>query len=228
MVTLSEIYSGNRLKGTCSHRSYLDVTPRCFRFPSEETGRRLDSNTAALLFPVSCNLGVCVCGLCSSDIMSALCRSLSLLSFKTLAAAPVLSPCSWFMSTRSKFTKARIPKELFAERSKEHEKYGGDPDQPHKLHIVMRVKSVKRRPYWEKEMVKHLGLEKAQTPVIHKNSPAVNHQLKFVKHLLRIQPLKTPYGLPAEQDMAETYINTKGELIVRRLLQPVDPKAIES
>ena len=44
----------------------------------------------------------------------------------------------------------------------------------------------------------------------------------------RIQPLKTPYGLPAEQDMAETFINSKGELIVRRLLQPVEPKAIES
>lgn len=44
----------------------------------------------------------------------------------------------------------------------------------------------------------------------------------------RIQPLKTPYGLPDEQDMADTYINSKGELIVHRLLQPADPKAIES
>ena len=44
----------------------------------------------------------------------------------------------------------------------------------------------------------------------------------------RIQPLKTPYGLPAEQDMADSFINSKGELIVRRLLQPAEPKAIES
>lgn len=139
-----------------------------------------------------------------------------------------LSRCLWFVSVRSRFTKARISKELFAERSQEHEKYGGDPDQPHKLHIVTRVKSVMRRPYWEKEMVKHLGLEKAHTPVIHKNTPAVNNQLKFVKHLVRIQPLRTPYGLPAEQDMAETYINSKGELVVRRLLEPVATKAIES
>lgn len=50
--------------------------------------------------------------------------------------------------------------QLFAARSKEHEKYGGDPDQPHKLHIVTRVRSVIRRPYWEKDMVKNLGLEK--------------------------------------------------------------------
>ncbi|XP_037646888.1 39S ribosomal protein L30, mitochondrial [Sebastes umbrosus] len=160
--------------------------------------------------------------------MSGVCRGFSSLSVKILTDATLLSPCPWFVSARSKFTKARIPKELFEERSKEHEKYGGDPDQPHKLHIVTRVKSVMRRPYWEKEMVKHLGLEKAHAAVIHKNTPAVNSQLKFIKHLVRIQPLKTPYGLPAEQDMGDTYINSRGELIVRRLLQPVEPKAIES
>lgn len=160
--------------------------------------------------------------------MSALCRGLNFLSVKALTEAPVLSSCVWIVSARSKFSKARIPRELFAERSQEHEKYGGDPDQPHKLHIVTRVKSVIRRPYWEKEIVKHFGLQKAQVPVIHKNTPAVNKQLKFIKHLVRIQPLKTPYGLPAEQDMADTYINSKGELIVRRLLQPVEQKAIES
>lgn len=153
---------------------------------------------------------------------------MSSFQFKVLSEATLWSPSPWFVSARSKVTRSSIPKELFEERAKEHEKYGGDPEQPHKLHIVTRVKSVMRRPYWEKEMVKHLGLEKAHVPVIHKNTPAVNHQLKFVKHLVRIQPLKTPYGLPAEEDMADTYINSKGELIVRRLLKPAEPKAIES
>lgn len=46
--------------------------------------------------------------------------------------------------------------------------------------------------------------------------------------ICRIQPLKLPYGLPAEEDMAETYLNSKGELIVRKLLKPVEPKAIDS
>uniref|UniRef100_H3D8N6 Large ribosomal subunit protein uL30m n=1 Tax=Tetraodon nigroviridis TaxID=99883 RepID=H3D8N6_TETNG len=154
-------------------------------------------------------------------------RCLGSLSVKILNPA-LLPPCPWLISTRNKFSKARIPQELFAARSKEHEKYGGDPDQPHKLHIVTRVRSVIRRPYWEKDMIKHLGLEKSHVPVIHKNTPAVNSQLKFVKHLVRIQPLKTPYGLPAEQDMADTFINSKGELIIRRLLQPAEPKALES
>ncbi|XP_074551061.1 large ribosomal subunit protein uL30m [Halichoeres trimaculatus] len=160
--------------------------------------------------------------------MSGLCRRLSSFPFKVLSEATFWSPSPWFVSARSKVTRVRIYNELFEERSKEHEKYGGDPEKPHKLHIVTRVKSVMRRPYWEKEIMKTLGLQKAYVPVIHKNTPAVNHKLKFVKHLVRIQPLKTPYGLPAEEDMSDTYINSKGELIVRRLLKPVEPKAIES
>ncbi|CAJ1079670.1 S ribosomal protein L30%2C mitochondrial [Xyrichtys novacula] len=160
--------------------------------------------------------------------MTGVCRGLGFFPFKALAEATILSPSTWFVSARSKITKARVSKEFFEERSKDHEKYGGDPDQPHKLHIVTRVKSVKRRPYWEKDLVKNLGLERPHVPVIHKNTTSVNHLLKFIKHLVKIQPLKTPYGLPAEEDMGETYINCKGELIVCRLLKPVDPKAIES
>lgn len=157
--------------------------------------------------------------------MVSLCQGLRSISNEILAGA---TQFPWIVSARSKFTKARIPKEIFAERSKEHEKYGGDPEQPHKLHIVTRVRSAIRRPYWEKELIRDLGLHKRHAPVIHKNTPAVNNQLKIIKHLVRIQPLKTPFGLPAEQDMADTYINAKGELIVKRLLQPVEPKAVES
>lgn len=50
----------------------------------------------------------------------------------------------------------------------------------------------------------------------------------FFACYFRIQPLKTPYGLPTEEELADTFINTKGELVVRRLLKPADPKAIES
>ncbi|XP_072300850.1 large ribosomal subunit protein uL30m [Eucyclogobius newberryi] len=145
---------------------------------------------------------------------------------KKIVAGTTQLPC--IVLARGNFTRSRIPQDIFDERSKEHEKYGGDPEQPHKLHIVTRVKSAIRRPYWEKELVKSFGLHKMHAPVIHKNTPAVNSQLKYIKHLIRIQPLKTPFGLPAEQDMADTYINCNGELIVKRLLQPVEPKAIDS
>lgn len=46
--------------------------------------------------------------------------------------------------------------------------------------------------------------------------------------MCRIQPLKLPYGLPAEEDLANTYLNSKGELVVQRRLKPLDQKAIES
>lgn len=157
--------------------------------------------------------------------MAGVCQGLQSLSRKILLGTTQLP---FVVMARGKFTKSRIPQEIFYERSKEHEKYGGDPEQPHKLHVVTRVRSAMRRPYWEKEIINSLGLHKMHAPVIHKNTPGVNNLLKYVKHLVRIQPLKTPFGLPAEEDMADSYINSKGELIVKRLLQPVEPKALDS
>ncbi|XP_032981481.1 39S ribosomal protein L30, mitochondrial isoform X2 [Rhinolophus ferrumequinum] len=123
---------------------------------------------------------------------------------------------------RHKFTKSRIPDKVFQPSPADHEKYGGDPQHPHKLHIVTRIKSTKRRPYWEKDIIKMLGLEKAHTPQVHKNIPSVNAKLKVVKHLIRIKPLRLPQGLPAEEDMAHTCLKSTGELVVRWRLSPVD------
>ncbi|XP_027994252.2 39S ribosomal protein L30, mitochondrial [Eptesicus fuscus] len=129
---------------------------------------------------------------------------------------------------RHKFTKSRIPDSVFQASPEDHEKYGGDPQHPHKLHIVTRIKSIKRRPYWEKDVIKMLGIEKAHTPQVHKNIPSVNAKLKVVKHLIRIKPLKLPQGLPTEEDMAHTCLKSNGELVVRWQLTPVDQKAIKS
>ncbi|XP_016363804.1 39S ribosomal protein L30, mitochondrial-like [Sinocyclocheilus rhinocerous] len=144
------------------------------------------------------------------------------------SASSVTKNLTQAISCRTKFTKSRVPPQVFEERAKEHDKYGGDPEYPHKLHIVTRVKSTMRRPYWEKKVVKSLGLMKAHEPRVHKNTPSVNNLLKIIKHLVRIEPLKVPYGLPAEEDMANTYLNSRGELVVKRLLKPLEQKAIES
>uniref|UniRef100_A0A670KDG1 Uncharacterized protein n=1 Tax=Podarcis muralis TaxID=64176 RepID=A0A670KDG1_PODMU len=61
---------------------------------------------------------------------------------------------------RQKFARPKIPESVFQLRPGDHEKYGGDPQQPHKLHLVTRVRSGRRRPYLEKEIIKFLGLEK--------------------------------------------------------------------
>ncbi|XP_060024669.1 large ribosomal subunit protein uL30m isoform X1 [Lagenorhynchus albirostris] len=123
---------------------------------------------------------------------------------------------------RHKFTKSRIPDKVFQPSPEDHEKYGGDPQQPHKLHIVTRIKSTKRRPYWEKDIIKMLGLQKAHTPQVHKNIPSVNAKLKVVKHLIRIKPLKLPQGLPREEDMSSTCLKSTGELVVGWLQNPTD------
>ncbi|CAM9536025.1 unnamed protein product [Lampetra planeri] len=113
------------------------------------------------------------------------------------------------------------------EYAKEHNIYGGDPEQPHKLHIVRRIRSIYRRPYWEKLAIKNLGLTKRDL-VIHKNIESVNAQLTMVKHLIKVQPLKLPQGLPTEEEFAHSYINSKGELIIQKRLSPVEQKQIEA
>uniref|UniRef100_A0ABI7Z1K0 Uncharacterized protein n=1 Tax=Felis catus TaxID=9685 RepID=A0ABI7Z1K0_FELCA len=62
-----------------------------------------------------------------------------------------------------KFTNSRIADSVFQPSPADHEKYGEDPQHPRKLHIVTRVKSTKRCPYWEKDRTKMPGLEKAHT-----------------------------------------------------------------
>ncbi|XP_012370393.1 39S ribosomal protein L30, mitochondrial-like [Octodon degus] len=123
---------------------------------------------------------------------------------------------------RHKVTKSRIPDKVFQPSPEDHEKYGGDPQHPHKLHVVTRIKSTIRRPYWGKDVIKMLGLEKAHTPQVHKNIPSVNAKLKVVKHLVRIQPLKLPQGLPTEENMANTCLKSTRELVVQWQLKPVD------
>ncbi|CAJ0928113.1 unnamed protein product [Ranitomeya imitator] len=67
----------------------------------------------------------------------------------------------------------------------------------------------------------------AQNPVVLKNIPSVNNQLKVIKHLVRVKPLKLPYGLPTEEDLSDTYLNSLGQLVIRKKLQPIDIKSTE-
>uniref|UniRef100_A0A8C5XFA5 39S ribosomal protein L30, mitochondrial n=1 Tax=Microcebus murinus TaxID=30608 RepID=A0A8C5XFA5_MICMU len=105
---------------------------------------------------------------------------------------------------RHKFTRSRIPDKVFQPSPEDHEKYGGDPQNPHKLHIVTRIRSTRRRPYWEKDVIK-----------ISQEHPLVNAKLKVVKHLIRIKPLKLPQGLPTEENMSNTCLKSTGELVVQ-------------
>ncbi|XP_074839382.1 large ribosomal subunit protein uL30m isoform X2 [Carettochelys insculpta] len=145
----------------------------------------------------------------------------------TLAKNSVES-LTWTGWIRHKFTKSRIPASVFQPKPSDHEKYGGDPQHPHKLHLITRIRSTICRPYWEKKIIHDLGLDKANQPRVHKNIPSVNAKLKIVKHLLRIQPLKLPHGIPTEEEMSDTLLKSTGELVIRRHLKPVEQKAIKS
>ncbi|XP_053563667.1 39S ribosomal protein L30, mitochondrial [Bombina bombina] len=160
--------------------------------------------------------------------MATLCRNVqrNAVTLKLFTAHPL--SLTWSDWIRHKFTKCRIPQDAFEPKPEDHEKYGGDPQQPHSLHLVTRIKSGIGRPYWEKEILEVLGLKKAHRPVVHKNITSVNEKLKMVKHLIRVQPLKLPYGLPAEEDMSDTYLKSTGELVIRKKLQPNETKSIES
>ncbi|XP_056411934.1 39S ribosomal protein L30, mitochondrial [Hyla sarda] len=149
------------------------------------------------------------------------------LGLKLLTDHPSMS-LLWTDWMRHKFTKSRIPEETFQPKPEDHVKYGGDSQQPHKLHLVTRIRSCVGRPYWEKEAIDKLGLQKAHKPVVHKNIASVNNQLKVVKHLIRVQPLKLPYGVPTEEDLSDTYLDSSGQLVIRKKLQPTDIKSIES
>nr|XP_034352699.1 39S ribosomal protein L30, mitochondrial-like [Arvicanthis niloticus] len=121
---------------------------------------------------------------------------------------------------RHKFTRSRIPDKVFQPRPGDHEKYGGDPQNPHKLHIVTRIRSTKMCPYWEKDTIKMFRLQKAHSPEIHKNA-----KLKMVKLLICIQPLQLPQGLPTEETMSSTGLKSTGEVAVQWHLKPVEQEA---
>uniref|UniRef100_A0A674IPN9 Uncharacterized protein n=1 Tax=Terrapene triunguis TaxID=2587831 RepID=A0A674IPN9_9SAUR len=59
---------------------------------------------------------------------------------RTLAKSSVES-LTWTGWIRHIFTKSRISASVFQPRPSDHEKYGGDPEQPSKLHLVTRITS---------------------------------------------------------------------------------------
>jgi len=62
-------------------------------------------------------------------------------------------------------------------------------------------------------------------PVILKNVPSVNRLLDEIKHLLRILPLRFPHGVPEhESDFEHTFINSHGEMIVKKRLKEYEPE----
>ncbi|KAK7097911.1 uncharacterized protein [Littorina saxatilis] len=96
---------------------------------------------------------------------------------------------------------------------------------PAMLHMVTRVRKLGGRPHWEKHTIKALGLDKVKKyePVVHKNTPNVNHLLSKVKHLIKVVPVTFPDGLPVdESDFHHSILHNDGHLEVKKRLSPLE------
>lgn len=71
---------------------------------------------------------------------------------------------------------------------------------PHKLHLVTLIGSGIRRPWWEKQTLKTLGLTKLRKSVVLKNTPQVNEQLRKIKTLINVQPITFVQNEPTVDD----------------------------
>uniref|UniRef100_A0A6M2DPE2 Large ribosomal subunit protein uL30m n=1 Tax=Xenopsylla cheopis TaxID=163159 RepID=A0A6M2DPE2_XENCH len=93
-----------------------------------------------------------------------------------------------------------------------------DPEfQPAKLFRVQRIKPIKGTPYWERRILKDLGLVDKLTDIaIVKNIPENNSRLWKIKHLIKITPIVFPYGEPTENDIHATFLKENGECIVHK------------
>jgi len=93
---------------------------------------------------------------------------------------------------------------------------------PSKLFAVERIASTFARPYWEKNIIKALGLEETAREqkenirkpvgslVVVKNTPEMCKMLWRVKHLIRVKPITFPDGLPTKGQFTGSHLDKNG------------------
>jgi len=96
------------------------------------------------------------------------------------------------------------------------------PYSPSKVFMVQRIKCLKKKPYWDKNVMTELGLNnKRSTIAIVANTPPMNALLWKVKHLVRITPITFPQGIPSDGDVRGAKLKENGELVfVPKLEEP--------
>ncbi|XP_052862434.1 39S ribosomal protein L30, mitochondrial [Anopheles cruzii] len=94
--------------------------------------------------------------------------------------------------------------------------------EPSKLFSVRRLKPIKGLPYWEKRILRGLGLYEKNGVAVVKNIPENNARLWKVKHLVEVLPITYKYGEPTENDIDATFLKENGECVVVRKLEEID------
>jgi large subunit ribosomal protein L30 len=120
-----------------------------------------------------------------------------------------------------------------------------DPEiAPSKLFRVERVKPIKNNPYWERRILRDLGLftvsishqlrtlfalkktfffQRGQIAIV-KNIPENNARLWKVKHLVKISPITFPHGEPTAADVNHTFLKENGDCLVTKRIEIADSK----
>uniref|UniRef100_A0A182LS15 39S ribosomal protein L28, mitochondrial n=1 Tax=Anopheles culicifacies TaxID=139723 RepID=A0A182LS15_9DIPT len=81
--------------------------------------------------------------------------------------------------------------------------------EPSKLFSVRRLKPIKGLPYWEKRILRGLGLYEVIAA-------------GFMKHLVEILPITYKYGEPTQDDIERTFLKEDGECVVIRKLEAAE------
>lgn len=87
-----------------------------------------------------------------------------------------------------------------------------------KLFLVQKIKPIKGNPYWERRILRALGLFEKQLVIV-KNIPEMNQRLWKVKHLVHITPITFPYGEPTQEDINHTFLKENGECLVTKKIE---------
>lgn len=92
-------------------------------------------------------------------------------------------------------------------------------EKPAPLWMIMLAQSTKGYPYWVKDILKELGLYEIGDISIQINAPQMNEMLWQVKSLTKIQPITFPDGLPTEEDVGFTNLNSDGVFKITKQLK---------
>lgn len=111
------------------------------------------------------------------------------------------------------------------------------PIEPAKLFRVERIKPVRGNPFWERRILRDLGIievpklfgrlmclnlltrsffQRGKYVAIVKNIPENNARLWKIKHLIHITPIRFPFGEPTLEDVNHTLLKENGECIVTK------------
>ncbi|VEL10403.1 unnamed protein product, partial [Protopolystoma xenopodis] len=86
------------------------------------------------------------------------------------------------------------------------------------LHLICRLKPIKGVMHYHKALLEKYGIgprTKLHSWVVVKNTPSVNEELYAIKHLIRVQPIEFPHGLPNSlSDIARWRLLPNGRFVI--------------